>query len=87
MTGPPPYDPTLYKGSASYYLRGRPPYSPVLADTLAAECGLDETKRLLDVGCGPGVLAVELAPLVAQAVGLDPDADMLAEVARHADER
>ncbi len=27
VTGPPQYDPMLYKGSASYYLPGRPPYS------------------------------------------------------------
>ncbi|MGB7053410.1 MAG: class I SAM-dependent methyltransferase [Acidimicrobiales bacterium] len=32
-----------------------------------------------------GVLAVELAPLVGEAVGLDPDADMLAEAARYAE--
>jgi SAM-dependent methyltransferase len=79
-----PYDPTLYRGSAAYYLKGRPPYSLTLLDTLAVECGLDGTGRLLDVGCGPGVLAVELAPLVREAVGLDPDSDMLAEAARHA---
>jgi SAM-dependent methyltransferase len=80
----PPYDPTLYKGSARYYLRGRPPYSSALGETLASECGLDGTGRLLDVGCGPGVLAVELASLVSDVVGLDPDADMLSEADRHA---
>jgi SAM-dependent methyltransferase len=51
---------------------------------VATECRLDGTGRLLDVGCGPGVLTVELAPVVAHAVGLDPDGDMLAEGARHA---
>jgi SAM-dependent methyltransferase len=74
----------LYKGSATYYLRGRPPYSRALGDTIAAECGLDGTERLLDVGCGPGVLAVALAPRVREVIGLDPDIDMLAEAARHA---
>ena len=84
MTGPRSYDPSLYKGSARYYLRGRPRYSRALRDTLASECELDSTGRLLDVGCGPGVLAVELAAVVSEAVGLDPDADMLAEAAQHA---
>jgi SAM-dependent methyltransferase len=84
MAGPAPYDPTLYRGSAAHYLRGRPPYSRELRPTVAVECGLDGTGRLLDVGCGPGVLAVELAPLVDEAVGLDPDADMLTEAALHA---
>lgn len=49
------------------------------------ECGLDGTGRLLDVGCGPGVLAVELAALFDEAVGLDPDADMLTEAVHHAE--
>jgi cyclopropane fatty-acyl-phospholipid synthase-like methyltransferase len=54
MTGLPSYDPTLYKGSAAYYLRGRPPYSRDVRLTLAEQCGLDGEGRLLDVGCGPG---------------------------------
>jgi len=87
MTSVPPYDPTLYKGSAPYYLRGRPPYSRTLRNTLVAECGLDGAGRLLDVGCGPGVLAVELAAVAGEVVGLDPDPDMLAEASRHAREK
>jgi len=34
---------------------------------------------LLDVGCGPGILTARLADYFASAVGIDPDADMLAE--------
>ena len=41
---------------------------------------------LLDAGCGPGVLTVRLAHLFAQAVGVDPDADMLAEGSRAAEQ-
>lgn len=76
------YDPTIYLGAAAHYVRGRTPYSPALAATVAAEFGLDGRGRLLDVGCGPGLLTVELAGLFAGAVGLDPDPDMLAEGAR-----
>jgi SAM-dependent methyltransferase len=81
-----PYDPTLYRGAAPYYARGRPPYSRELVPTFIAECGLDGSGRLLDVGCGPGILTVELAPTFDEAIGLDPDTDMLAEGARRADE-
>jgi len=73
------YDPTLYAGSAPHYRRGRPPYSPQLEATLVGELGLDGRGRLLDVGCGPGILTLRLAALFEEAIGLDPDADMLAE--------
>jgi ubiquinone/menaquinone biosynthesis C-methylase UbiE len=78
------YDPTIYCGTAAYYTRGRPPYARTLAATLAAELGLDGGGDLLDVGCGPGVLAVELAGSFNHVIGLDPDAEMLAEGARRA---
>jgi SAM-dependent methyltransferase len=81
-----PYDPTIYLGSAAHYRYGRPPYSPKLEEFLAEELGLDETARLLDVGCGPGTLTVRLASLFAETVGLDPDVDMLAEGRRVAQE-
>ena len=54
-----PYDPTIYRGSARYYAPGRPPYSRELVSTLTDEVGLDGSGRLLDVGCGPGILTVE----------------------------
>jgi SAM-dependent methyltransferase len=80
------YDPTIYRGTAAYYVRGRPPYARTLAATLADELGLDGSGGLLDVGCGPGVLAVELADRFSQVVGVDPDAEMLAEGSRRAAE-
>ena len=78
------YDPTQYRGSAAHYLAGRPPYSPELATVLAGELGLDGTGQLLDVGCGPGVLAVQLAVLVDRVIALDPDAEMLERARAHA---
>jgi SAM-dependent methyltransferase len=82
-----PYDPTIYLGSAAHYRYGRPAYSPQLEGVLTQQVGLDGNGRLLDVGCGPGVLTVRLAPLFGRAVGVDPDADMLAEGSRAAGER
>ena len=82
-----PYDPTIYLGSAAHYRYGRPAYSPELEAVLTQEARLDGTGRLLDAGCGPGVLTVRLAHLFEHAVGLDPDAGMLAEGGRAAAER
>jgi SAM-dependent methyltransferase len=84
--GVPLYDPTIYLGAAAHYRSGRPAYSPQLEAVLTREAGLDGTGRLLDAGCGPGVLTIRLAPLVEQATCLDPDAAMLAEGRRAAGE-
>jgi SAM-dependent methyltransferase len=82
-----PYDPTLFEGAAAHYAYGRPPYSPQLEAVLSEELELDGSGRLLDGGCGPGILTVRLAHLFEEAVGLDPDAAMLGEGRRVADER
>jgi SAM-dependent methyltransferase len=81
------YDPSLFAGAAAHYREGRPPYSPQLEDALTEKLELDGSGRLLDGGCGPGILTVRLAHLFEEAVGLDPDAAMLAEGRRVADER
>jgi SAM-dependent methyltransferase len=78
------WDEALYKGSAPYYLRGRLPYAPALAQRLAEVLPLDGHGRLIDLGCGPGVLTLPLAPYVDEVVGVDPDAAMLAEAERRA---
>ena len=82
-----PYDPTIYQGAAAHYRYGRPAYSPELESALTGELGLDGTGRLLDGGCGPGILTVRLAHLFQEAVGLDPDPDMLTEGRRAAEQR
>jgi len=81
------YDPTIYEGAAVHYRPGRPAYSPQLEAVLTEELDLDGSGRLLDAGCGPGVLTVRLAHLFQEAVGLDPDPAMLAEGRRAAHER
>jgi SAM-dependent methyltransferase len=78
------YDPTAFRGTARYYLQGRPAYSAQLADVLARELGLDGTGRLLDLGSGPGTLGVQLARLFEHVTLLEPDAEMLAEARAHA---
>jgi ubiquinone/menaquinone biosynthesis C-methylase UbiE len=78
------WDETLYQGSAAYYVRGRLPYAAALPDRLTTVLSLDGRGRLIDVGCGPGVLALTLAQLFSEVVGVDPDVGMLAEAERRA---
>ncbi len=75
-----------FHGAAPYYVRGRLPYASGLADALARALELDGHGKLLDVGCGPGVVALRLAHLFEEIVGIDIDPDMLAEAARRAEE-
>jgi SAM-dependent methyltransferase len=68
-----------YKGAATYYARFRPPYPPALVSVLRDKFNLDGTGRLLDLGCGPGSVAIPLAHLFEQVVAADREPDMLAE--------
>ena len=82
----PPYDPLLFAGTAGHYLAGRPPYSRQLVPMLTDALGLDGRGCLVDVGCGPGIVTVALAPLFDTVIGIDPDPDMLAAAAAHAED-
>src|SRR5579884_4064774 len=82
MAAPGRSDP--YASAAPFYARGRMPYPQALADALREELSLDGSGRLLDVGCGPGSLTHLLAPLFAEAVGVDASAAMLREAERDA---
>ncbi|MFJ2259379.1 class I SAM-dependent methyltransferase [Streptomyces sp. NPDC087844] len=78
------WDDTLFLGTAAYYRRGRLPYAPGLADALADILELDGRGRLIDVGCGPGTIALGLVDLFGEVVGVDPDSGMIAEATREA---
>jgi SAM-dependent methyltransferase len=81
------WDETLFAGAAAYYDRGRLPYAPGLAAAFENALGLDGRGRLLDVGCGPGTVALRLAGMFQKVVGLDADAGMIQEAERLASER
>ena len=81
------WDETVFEGTAAYYRQGRKPYAPALVHALATELDLDGHGRLLDVGCGPGTVALHFARLFESVVGLDADPDMVAEARRAAAEQ
>ncbi|MGV9802888.1 methyltransferase domain-containing protein [Mycobacterium sp. NPDC003449] len=76
----------LFSGTAWHYARYRPGYPRDFLDDVTQRLGLDGTGRLLDLGCGTGQLTLPLAAHVAEAVGMDPEPDMLAEGSRQAQE-
>jgi SAM-dependent methyltransferase len=56
-------------------------------DLLTVEAPLEATSRVLDWGCGTGLLTLTLAERVTSVTGVDPDQGMLNEAARLASER
>ncbi|TWT10717.1 class I SAM-dependent methyltransferase [Reyranella sp. CPCC 100927] len=76
-----PFEPHRFQSAASHYLAGRPAYAARLIARVAELCGLRKTDRVLDLGCGPGPLAVAFAPLAGGVVAMDPEPEMLAAAA------
>ena len=74
------WDPkNLFIGTAEYYARYRPGYPPKAIRTLAEKFGLNEGSRVIDLGCGPGKIALKLAPYVGEVIAIDPQEEMLEE--------
>lgn len=84
VTSFPTYDPTLFQGAAWYYARYRSQYPQELFDLLAEIFHLDGKGRLLDLGCGAGLIAIPFRDRFQEVVAVDPDADMLAEAQQQA---
>jgi SAM-dependent methyltransferase len=66
-----------YAGTAEYYARYRPRVSDAFLNQLREVLMWTPSSRVLDLGTGPGHLALRVAPLVGEVVGVDPESDML----------
>ncbi len=68
-----------FEGTAAYYDKFRAPYSRAAFDFIVNSYVLDRNARALDLGCGPGTLAIPLSNVVRDVVAVDSDPGMLAE--------
>lgn len=66
---------TYFSGLAAGYAKHRPTYPAAIVDAILD--GFPPPARVLDVGCGTGILTRLLAERGARVVGLDPNHDML----------
>jgi SAM-dependent methyltransferase len=66
-----------FRSAAQYYLSGRPSYSSLLIRRVVGLCALNSTHKVLDLGSGPGQLAMAFAPLIREVTALDPEPEML----------
>ena len=76
-------EPCRFKAAAKHYLAGRPAYAKGLISWVVKHLRLGANDAVMDLGCGPGTLAMSFAPFVRSVLAIDPCPDML-EVARHA---
>ncbi|MGH6956830.1 MAG: class I SAM-dependent methyltransferase [Caulobacteraceae bacterium] len=73
--------PDAFAGTAEAYARYRPPYPRALLNDLLARARLAPTARLLDLACGPGRLALDLAGRFDAVLAVDLEPEMV-EVGR-----
>ena len=66
-----------FRSAAQHYLAGRPPYPDRLIRRVAQLAGLTASDRVLDLGCGPAMLAAAFAPFAREVVAMDPEPEML----------
>jgi SAM-dependent methyltransferase len=66
-----------FASTVEFYARYREPYPPEFFKKIAEQIALRGNETLLDVGCGPGLLAIGFAPFVGRSTGLDPEAAMI----------
>ena len=72
---------------AAPYYGFRVPYAPEALAHLRDTFRLDQTSRVLDLGCGPGTIAIPLSRMVGHVLAIDPsDAMLLQGRARAAEE-
>jgi SAM-dependent methyltransferase len=76
--------PGRFRDLADYYATGRPAYPTLLARRVANLVGLNGTQVVLDLGTGPGFLALDYHPFAARVIAVDPEAEMLRVARRNA---
>ncbi|MBV9563557.1 MAG: class I SAM-dependent methyltransferase [Bradyrhizobium sp.] len=66
-----------FASTVGLYERLRPPYPPEFFAAAAEKLKLSKGTALIDLGTGPGLLALGFAPYVGRLVGVDPEPRML----------
>lgn len=78
-----PFEAERFRSTARHY-KARPAYAPRLIENVMRFCGLTAASAVMDLGCGPGPLAVAFAPLVGRMLAVDPEPEMLNQAAENA---
>jgi len=73
-----------FETTAPTYAAHREPYPPAFFAAVAEALNLTGREALIDLGTGPGLLALGFARYVGRVVGIDPEPAMIAEARRAA---
>jgi len=73
----PEFEPRRFRSTVPYYARFRLHYPPELIARVIALADMGPGDRVLDLGCGPGLLAIRFAEAGMRVTGIDPEPDML----------
>ncbi|SEE48241.1 Methyltransferase domain-containing protein [Rhizobiales bacterium GAS188] len=73
-----PFIPDRFRSTVPFYVAGRLNYPPRLLENVASWLDISPQDHVLDLGCGPGFLAIAFAKLGCSVTGIDPDQAMLA---------
>jgi SAM-dependent methyltransferase len=73
-----PSTPTAFAGTATYYHRYRPPYPDEFLSDLRSRAKTTGYGSLLDLACGPGRVAIPMAPHFGNVLAVDVEAEMIA---------
>jgi SAM-dependent methyltransferase len=68
---------TRFSATADDYDRYRPDYPPAILDWIVEAAQLLPAARIVDLGCGTGIAARQLAERGYRVIGIDPNARML----------
>ncbi|MFI5015166.1 MAG: class I SAM-dependent methyltransferase [Hyphomicrobiales bacterium] len=82
-----PFLPDRFRSAVPFYVKGRLDYPRRLVENIAAWIGISPGDQVLDLGCGPGFLAIAFARLGCVVMGVDPDQAMLDAAAELAAEQ
>ena len=66
-----------FASTVEFYARYREPYPRRFFQKVAEQITFHGDETLLDIGCGPGLLAIGFAPFVGSCTGLDPEPGMI----------
>lgn len=77
---PPDFEPRRFRGNVPYYAKFRLGYPDALIARVTANVGMEPGDRVMDLGCGPGLLAIPFAVAGMAVTAIDPEPEMLAEL-------